>query len=327
MMARTPVWQAVEFELEAAAAFEQPLQECELRFRFESPSGRVRRGYGFWDGGRTWRIRFAPDEPGVWHGLTLASRTDDRGLHGVRLEVTAIAPTEGTRFERHGPIRVADSGRHFAHLDGTPFLWFADTAWNGPLLSTEADWQHYLEVRTGQGIDAVQWVATHWLASVEGDREGRMPYSGRERIIIDPAFFARLDARHDAIGAAGLLSVPVMLWAAEWRHGPGANEVNPGFDLPEDQAILLARYMVARWDADPVAWLLPGDGPYTGDRAARWRRIGQAVFDDVDPRCRVGHGSSSAGSPSSTRRWPSPCGTCRFGVSQPWSQRASTTRC
>ena len=40
--------------------------------------------------------------------------------------------------------------------------------------------------------------------------------------------------------------------------------------------------MVARWDAYPVAWFLPGDAPYTGDKAARWQRIGRAVFGDVD---------------------------------------------
>jgi hypothetical protein len=42
--------------------------------------------------------------------------------------------------------------------------------------------------------------------------------------------------------------------------------------------------MVARWDSYPVAWILAGDGPYTGDKAARWRRIGRAVFDGVDHR-------------------------------------------
>ena len=33
-----------------------------------------------------------------------------------------------------------------------------------------------------------------------------------------------------------------------------------GFGLPEDEAVLLARYEVARWAAYPVVWILAGDG-------------------------------------------------------------------
>lgn len=58
------------------------------------------------------------------------------------------------------------------------------------------------------------------------------------------------------------------------------NRLNPGNSLPEDQAIVLANYMVARWQAHDVAWILNGDGRYEGDAATRWRRIGQAVFGE-----------------------------------------------
>jgi len=51
--------------------------------------------------------------------------------------------------------------------------------------------------------------------------------------------------------------------------------------LPDDQAILLARYMVARWGAHAVAWILGGDGDYRGSKAERWHKIGRAVFGDV----------------------------------------------
>jgi hypothetical protein len=54
--------------------------------------------------------------------------------------------------------------------------------------------------------------------------------------------------------------------------------LSPGFTLPEDQAVRLARYMVARWGGDPVLWILAGDGDYRGPKADRWKRIGRAVF-------------------------------------------------
>ena len=76
-----------------------------------------------------------------------------------------------------------------------------------------------------------------------------------------PEFFRRLDGKVAALARAGLLAVPVLLWAAEWTDDPRVNELNPGYSLPDDQAVLLARYMVARWDAYPVAWILPGTAP------------------------------------------------------------------
>ena len=48
--------------------------------------------------------------------------------------------------------------------------------------------------------------------------------------------------------------------------------------LPDDQAELLVRYIVARWGAEPVAWLLAFEGDTSAKNAGRWKRIGQAVF-------------------------------------------------
>jgi hypothetical protein len=77
---------------------------------------------------------------------------------------------------------------------------------------------------------------------------------------------------------AGLLSVPVLLWAINGGSHP---RINPGVSLPDDQAILLVRYMVARWGANHVVWILNGDGDYRGEKAERWKRIGRAVFEGI----------------------------------------------
>ena len=281
-MIETPLWHPAEFVLHASVVRANAIQECELRATFTAPSGRQRRVYGFWDGGDTWRVRFAPDEVGTWTGLTICSDAADAGLHGQTLGLVATAAAGQTAFDRHGPVGVAADGRHFEHRDGTPFLWLADTCWNGPMRSDDAEWQLYLDTRTGQAFTAVQWVATQFLAAVDGDRDGRLAFSGTDRIVLDPAFFGRLDGKVEALARAGLLGIPTLLWAAEWCADEAVNLTNPGYWLPEDQAILLARHMVARWDAYPVAWFLPGDGPYTGDKAGRWQRIGRAVFGDVD---------------------------------------------
>jgi hypothetical protein len=105
-----------------------------------------------------------------------------------------------------------------------------------------------------------------------------MPYSGANPISIDNEFFDAIERRHEAILRAGMVSVPVMLWAIATPKGP---EVNPGLTLSESDAVLLARYMQARWGSDPVVWLLNGDGDYRGPKAERWKRIGRGVFEGV----------------------------------------------
>lgn len=274
---QVPRRRALEFHLTAPIDLASPVHDARLSAIFFAPDGRQILWHGFWDGGYDWRIRYAPDQEGTWHYQFLLQ--DHRGaqLTTATGSFTCTPALDATPFDRHGPLRVADQQQHLAHADGTPFFWLADTAWNGPLRSTPAEWDHYLATRTRQRFSAVQWVATQWRAAPDGDRDGQLAFTGSAQIAINPAFFQRLDRYLEATAAAGLLNVPVLLWAI----GAGVNPtIDPGFGLPEDQAILLARYMVARWSAYPVVWILAGDGKYFGDYAARWRRIGRAVFAD-----------------------------------------------
>jgi hypothetical protein len=71
-------------------------------------------------------------------------------LHHQSGQFECVAPLGGTPFERHGPLRVSDNRRYLTHADGTPFLWLADTAWNGPLKATDGEWDDYLRERTRQ---------------------------------------------------------------------------------------------------------------------------------------------------------------------------------
>ena len=56
------------------------------------------------------------------------------------------------------------------------------------------------------------------------------------------------------------------------------SEKGAGVQLPDDQAVLLVRYVVARWGTEPVAWLVAFEGDSAGKNVGRWKRIGQAVF-------------------------------------------------
>ena len=272
-----PRWGLFEATLLSTGTIDNPLQDVDLRATFTAPSGQQHTVRGFWDGGATWRVRFSPDEVGQWTYATAATPDAAAGLDAVKGAFKVVGPGRATPLERHGPVRVSKTRTFLEHADGTPFFWLADTGWNAALLSTADEWRHYLEQRTRQRFTAVQWVTTQWRASPTGDRLNEQAFSGRERIAVNPAFFQRLDEKVTALNRAGLLSAPVLLWAI----GGGSNPaINPGFSLPEDQAIRLAQYMVARWQGHDVLWILPGDGDYRGERADKWKRIGRAVFGE-----------------------------------------------
>jgi hypothetical protein len=274
--AAVPKHTRFEASLESEREYQNPVQEVSVTVEVESPSAKRYSIPAFWDGGRTWRFRFSPDEAGAWKWSTRVS-PEDSGLGGKSGSFECEAYAGKNPVYRHGPLKVAQNGHHFQHSDGTPFFWLGDTVWNGVLLSDAEDWTVFLRDRADKRFSVIQYVTTRWSAA-HGDQAGRAAYTGRERIDIDPTFFQRMDERVDAINEHGLIAAPILLWA----H-PSRPDINPGVQLPDDQAILLARYMVARYGAHQVVWFLNGDGDYLGKNAERWRRIGRAVFTAAHP--------------------------------------------
>lgn len=274
-----PLWGRFETTFTSTREYGNALYDV-TRFavRFTPPSGRSKTVNAFWDGGRTWKVRFMPDEPGTWSFVTDTSRTDDAGIHGVRGELRVGRGSARADLFRRGALRHPAGSYHLAHADGTPFFWVACTAWNGALKSTEEEWDAYLDDRVRNGYSVVQFVTTQWRGAA-GDEHGDVAFEGTGRISIRPTFFQRLDRRIDRLNERGLVAAPVVLWALQ----RGINrELSPGYHLPDPEAILLARYIVARYGAHHVVWLLGGDGLYNGEYEQRWKNIGRGVFGQGD---------------------------------------------
>lgn len=181
------------------------------------------------------------------------------------------------RFTQHGRVRIAQGGGHLAHEDGTPFFYLADTAWNGPLLSSETDWAAYLADRAVKGFTAIQFILIAPWSAAYADADGRTAFAGNDPFKMDDDFFRRMDSRIDAINAMGLLAVPVLAWAA--KFGDSARH-NPGVALPERALEHLIRAQVVRYGLRHVLWLLAGDGRYGGIRSWKWKRLGRKIFGE-----------------------------------------------
>src|SRR5690606_8383323 len=109
---------------------------------------------------------------------------------------------------------------------------------------------------------------------------GQVAFEGSGLISINPEFFQHLDKKIDQVNDAGLVAAPVLLWALQVAQG---RELSPGYYLPDHEAILLAKYMVARYGAHHVVWILGGDGRYTDQYEHRWKNIGRGVFGGEHP--------------------------------------------
>ncbi|NOZ20195.1 MAG: DUF4038 domain-containing protein [Planctomycetes bacterium] len=264
-------WRVFETHIESNGDYANPFLDVDVKVHFTAPSGRAVVIDGFWDEGPRWGIRFSPDEVGEWEWRTESSVPDDADLHN-RTGSFQCVPYEGDNpLYRHGPVRLSANRLHFEHADGTKFFWLADTAWNGVLRSTKEDWSRYLKTRREQRFTAIQFVSTQWRGLKGGPHDGVAFVQG-ERLELNPHFFEHLDPRVKAINGHGLVAAPVILWA--FREG------DPGVSLSEEDAIRVARYIVARWGAYQVVWILGGDGHYEGERSERWKRIGRAVFGE-----------------------------------------------
>ncbi len=261
--------------------YANPVQEVKLRVEFTSPSGKKRSVLGFWDGGRTWRVRFSPDETGQWSYRTSCSDDSNKGLDGKE-GAFQCTPYQGTLgFFKHGELRLSGNRRYLEHVDGTPFFWLADTVWCGPLFADLDDWKVFLRDRVDKKFTAIQFVTTQWRMA-KTDAEGQPTFWGKKEVRVNPKYFQRLDRYVDAINDAGLLAVPVLLWGIRGQE-------NPGYYLPEDQKIALAEYMIARYGAHQVLWFLGGDGNYSGEKAETWKRVGRAVFNADQQRLATMH--------------------------------------
>jgi len=111
-----PKWEMFEVPLTASSSPANPFTDTTLTATLIAPGGRVFTVDGFYDGdgaggqsGSVWKLRFSPDEPGIWEWMTSSG---DPGLNGMSGRFRCI------ESGRPGPI-VAD-GRYFRYADGGP---------------------------------------------------------------------------------------------------------------------------------------------------------------------------------------------------------------
>lgn len=127
----TETWKAVDIVLHSSKSYTNSYTDVEISAAFVGPGGVGLTIPGFWDGGNTWKIRFAPTVAGNWSYATLASDQGDTGLHGQTGTVASLPYSGSLDIYKHGFVKADSSNRYLTYNDGTPFYWLADTHWMG----------------------------------------------------------------------------------------------------------------------------------------------------------------------------------------------------
>ncbi|MET0740316.1 MAG: DUF4038 domain-containing protein [Candidatus Nanopelagicales bacterium] len=281
-------WQQVEIELTARHDHADPYNDIEVWADFRSEDGETLRRPAFWDGGQTWRVRFAPlGGSQRWTWLTAASVADP-GLADQQGEVTVSDSSDvDDPFSVHGFWRMSPGGRSLIHADGTPALMVADTAWALPWRATAEDVGVYAADRQAKGFNAallmtvqpdMRAIGPRDRTADEGFDVGFEDLSEGHLTQLNPEYFQTFDdlvgilRRH---GIVGVLS-PVF-FGFGWKGLDVAGRV-----IPPSEYARYCRYLVARYGAGPVVYLPGADGsgkePQVragGEEIERWDCYGQ----------------------------------------------------
>jgi hypothetical protein len=246
------VHRAVEWSLTSARERTDPFSEVELDALVRDEAGREWRLPAFWAGGRTWRFRFAAPAPGTYRFATVCTDPTDPGLHGRQGTIAATAGAETSPLWRHGPLRLSADRRHFAHADGTPFFWLADSWWFGMTsrLRFPAEFRTLLDDRVAKGFSVIQFAIAFPCDIAPFDPRGANEAGHAWTAdfgAINPAYFDLTDQRVRAILDAGLVPNLVGAWS---------------YYLPRMGIAKMQRhwrYLIARYGAWPVVWTLAGE--------------------------------------------------------------------
>ncbi|HEV2492019.1 MAG TPA: DUF5060 domain-containing protein [Terriglobia bacterium] len=124
------VWEKQELTFTSAGSFAHPYMDVVIWVDLTGPRFHTR-VYGFWDGGRTFRVRLVATEPGLWK-WTSGSNPPDAGLDDKTGSFTAVDWSERELQEnplRRGFLRATANGHALETADGTPFFVISDTWW------------------------------------------------------------------------------------------------------------------------------------------------------------------------------------------------------
>ncbi len=227
-----PVYEPCEISFEMTASEAElhpnPYTSVTLRAEFRSPKGgRTKVMQGFWDGGRTFRLRFSPDFEGHW---------DFRIISNLESVAKKTGSFDAAPQRTPGFIEVFNT-RYFKHVDSLdPHYWLGDTMLNFGLVPIDT-FRAIVDARVEQKF-------THMRGLVLGPA-GNAANAFHSPDEPNHAYFQALDARVDYMTMKGLVADLIL--------AGGDNELTKTFPRRR-QLDRYIQYVAARYAAFNVTW-------------------------------------------------------------------------
>jgi len=252
-VAEVEQWTRTTLVLASARPHAHPGTDVTLDALFTGPDGATLALPGFWDGGNTWKVRFAPTQVGRWTYRITCSDPADRGLHGVTGTLRCRPYTGSLAIYRHGFLRVADDRRHFAHADGTPFFWLGDTHWqmpdcerldacNCPGCGCGSQFRHLAADRLRKGFTVYQTYPDAAMNDAGGNPRRARWWTEPYAHLAPQPFRDFFDPMMDYLADHGLVIA----------LGAGVHHLSSR--MGRDALVRFTRHLVARYAAYPVVW-------------------------------------------------------------------------
>ena len=285
-----------EISLVSEKIYQNPFMEMELDAIITQPDGAQLRVPAFWTGGNRWCFRYASATPGLHTWRSECSDASNPKLHGLAGKIEVTAYHGENVLYKHGPLRVAKGQQHFEHVDGTPFLWLADTWWKN--LCKRMTWEAFQELtadRKAKGFSVIQIVCGPYpdenFFQPSWENEGGLPYLAKDLSVVNPKYFEYADRRLKHLVDSGLVPAIVGAW--------GRGDCNSMEAFGAASIKRHWRYLIARYGAYPVTWILAGEiADETKWGAGPWAEIAKYVRE-IDPykhplTCHTGQGRRGA---------------------------------
>jgi hypothetical protein len=259
-------WREIEITFTSARDYENPYLQVDAWVEFIHDSGMQLIRPAFWDGGRTWKVRFAsPLDHGTWTWTSHCFR-QDCGIKGQSgTFVSQAAPQTDNRFYQHGFWHMSAGRRSLVHADGYPAILAADTAWALPWRATHEQCLVYAEDRQSKGFNAALLMSLQPDMRAIGPRDRTQDEGfdvafedlpGGHITHLNPEYFQYLDGLVDIL--VGHEIVPV--WQPVFQGFGWKGLDVAGTVVPPEEYARYCRYLVARYGARPAIYLVGGDG-------------------------------------------------------------------
>jgi hypothetical protein len=286
-------WRTIEITLTSSVTYADPFQDVDVTATFTGPDNQVLTRPAFWDGGRTWKVRFAPTQSGLWTMTTSATDVKNSGLHHVVRTVQCEHYSGNLDIYKHGFLKVSVNGRYLTYADGTAFFYLGDTHWilsherfstsNAPGVASQ--FKYTVDKRVSQGFTVFQsepgWQARSAQIRItdegKADEEADADFS-HGFTSADLAGFANLDRKFKYIADEGLVHANAEIcWVGDPAQFPAFSEAFMA---------RLGKYWVARYGAYPVIWTIAQEidknfyGVYDATTIKKWFAAAQSIADN-----------------------------------------------